>query len=305
MNDNSTLYIPKTRIIKRKIAKTQKIMYIHAGIPKTATTTIQFLMKKYEPNLNEKDIYIPKTGMLHTKTIYNHAPIMYEIIKYDDSKKWKYLKSMLTEIKDISYNIILLSAEDTSYLYLFPQKLRKLKSILKSYGYTVKIIISDRDDVNNFIISIYSELLKSGYYTKNMYEYVRELKRDQRINSLTNGIPVYLPLDLHTIKEPFQKIFGFRNVIYLKYSNKIVKNFFQIFDITIFQPNLKINKQYSRYKIVFLLYFNRVIRKLHINPKIIIYVNFLLRRLPNLKKFDFPEELKKEIKTMINNQKDK
>lgn len=307
MKHNRIIYHHGNSIHKRKTTKKKpKTIYIHAGIYKTATTTIQFLLKKYETDLNKKGIYIPKAGILHTKTIYNHSPLIYEIIKYDDPKKWEYLKSILIEIKNISYNTILLSAEDTSYLYLFPKKLHKLNNIFNSYGFNVKIIISDRSDTANFIISMYTELLKSGYYTKDMYEYVKELKRDYRINIPRHGPKVYLPLNLSIIRKTFQKIFGQKNVIYIKYSNKIVKNFFNIFGITIQNPNQKINKRYSKSKILFMLHFNRMIKKFNVNvDHITVYTGFILRRLPNIGKFDFPEELKTEIRILINKQKNK
>ncbi len=263
-------------------------IYLHAGTYKTATTLIQSLMVRYEKDLLKRGVYIPKTGLLDTNKIYNHARIAYEILTYENPKGWKLLHTMLDEARSGKYYKILVSSEDISALSMYPRRLRRLKQVLASSGYKPKIILATRDP-EEFAESFYVEMVKEGY-AKSPDRFVDDvIKTDNITHTKPNGIRIRLPTNQGNIVKPFVRVFGTANVIHIRYSRAIAERFFKIFDIKVSGKDMFSNERYDSNKISLLIWLNRVAPYLKIDrEKALRRLNILLRRLPNYGRFEFP-----------------
>lgn len=277
----------------------RKVIYLHAGTYKTATTLIQSLMVAHENDLLEKGVYIPKTGLLNTDKIYNHAPIAYELLRHDNPKKWRLLHKMLDEAKSSGYNKILISSEDLSALSTYPHRLKKLKSVLRSEGYTIKIILSTRNP-EEFAESFYVEMVKEGY-SESPDGFVNDVMKNRSIiHTKPNGIRIKIPLNKNGIVGPFINTFGTGNVLHTTYSRSVVKWFFRIFRMDISGSSSVLNERYDSNKISFLICANKILSSFNVNKgPAMRNLNRVLRRLPNRRRFELPEGARRRLNAYL------
>ena len=113
----------------------KKIAYIHIGLHKTGSTSLQRFLKVNENFLYTNNIFIPKSCRVWQEEIINHYNLAQELIGSKlFSKDNNSFNDLLEEIKNIDKNI-LLSSEDFSRLVSFPEKLLYLEKELNNLNF--------------------------------------------------------------------------------------------------------------------------------------------------------------------------
>lgn len=275
-----------------------KILFIHVGTHKTGTTTLQFLMKKYENLILKNGIYIPKSGIVFSSSNAQHN-LAWEL--YGDKRfdpKYGTVSDMIKEITSIPQDKVLISSEDFEHLYWKPEKLTRLKRLVENAGYTVYIIIFFRD-VISYVSSMYVAFIQLGYCISEE-EYINEILFPDKFK--------WLCFEYQKISKGFTDVFGENQVIVNKYSSPIQDKFFKIINVTgIPKENVILNSAISAGKVRILLSYNKILKKYNLSSDNIIMshirglilkgnnVNYKKYVLP----FYFQEKLKIKFKSTI------
>lgn len=154
-------------IIANKRNMPEKTVYMHIGLHKTGTSSIQMAIWQNREILNEAGIFMPESGTVGPVRI--HYNIAWFLTK--DPRYLKHRGTHLDLVKEIdksSNKKFLISSEDLCLL-----KDESIGELRESFGdnLVVKIIIYLRDP-ERWIISRWIQLVSSGYETKNLSEYV-------------------------------------------------------------------------------------------------------------------------------------
>lgn len=190
---------------------TKQKIFIHIGLGKTATTTIQYLLH----NNNFDNIYVPKTG-LNIKYLQH-----WDLI---NNNLWS---DLLAEISQIKNKNFVISSE--TFIY------SKMNSV--EYLDMIKLIFADYDIFIIYSIRNLKELMISSYL-----QHIKDLLiLKENIPKEYWGFDKWIEWQLMNIKgfnfyhliANFQNSIGLENIITLKYSKRIVNDFFKIFDIDI------------------------------------------------------------------------
>lgn len=137
-----------------------KTVFIHAGLHKTGTTSLQSVLLNNRKNLSEQDFYYPLTGI--PDQAHGHHNIAWQL-SHDRRYRpeWGDLRALLKEIEQTDGHKIILSSEDFECSLLRPQRLNKLLNDFKSRNYKVCLLIYLRNPLD-YLTSLYLELLKAG-----------------------------------------------------------------------------------------------------------------------------------------------
>ena len=134
--------------------KKQKRIFIHIGIGKTGTSSIQkMLIKNYDKFLDQ-NVLIPKTGLKYGMAHHDLADLNETCMS--EEKKKLYL-DLLNEIEVTNEENVILSSEFFSYVS--PDYVEEIKMLLNEYD--VKIVFYVRDQIKLFN-STYLQWLKVG-----------------------------------------------------------------------------------------------------------------------------------------------
>ena len=189
-------------------------IYIHIGMPKTASTSMQKLLK-----YNEKDIsqffYIPKSGQTSGEYI-NHANLFFEFSKdYLYEPKLGNFKDLLDEIKNVKKNIIL-SSEAFSLMLLNEKHKFFFENSLKKLNFEVIYLCFYRNEVGYFFSTL--KELKNQRLRQpppfNKFSYFDDLIHFK--NALFHG---WVYDDLNQRDTKYKMYFNIK-----KFKNKIEKN---------------------------------------------------------------------------------
>ena len=130
-------------------------IFIHIGMPKTASTSMQKILKIYEKKIS-KHFYIPKSCQTSNDYI-NHSNLFCEFS--GDSRfnpQFGNFNNLIDEIKDIKKNIIL-SSEDFSLLLLNDKHKFFFENSLKNLNFKVTYLCFFRNETSYFF-SVLKEL---------------------------------------------------------------------------------------------------------------------------------------------------
>jgi hypothetical protein len=144
-----------------------KIVYLHIGIHKTGTTFLQNVLSENRDKLIKNGYYYPVSAIPNSSFPGHHflpRALSQNIDKFDkiSTKKTNFQtwEKLLEEINDHKIsNKIIISAED--FCLLSSDEILKLQEYFS--GFSVKIIVYLRRQ-DEFLLSLYSELVKKGYY---------------------------------------------------------------------------------------------------------------------------------------------
>ena len=267
-------------------------LYLHIGLPKTGTSSIQWLVSHNYEKLLDQGLLYPLSGRmkdgknchykLSNRLTWQHyklaAPLRW--IKGPESLSDKVLNSYLEKIKVLedeiakkSPNKILIS--DDNFTWLSPESIKWLHDIfLKNYKVKILIYLRRQDD---FIISFYTQQTKRRKTIKDICEYIEDFK--------------YL-LNYYNLVKPWTETFGKENIIIKPFekeqflNNNLRDDFFASINFLAenydflsekeinVRPNIKtikimafLNKINSKYPYVFKrktvdLYFSKVFNRL-------------------------------------------
>jgi len=133
----------------------KKLLYLHIGTHKTGSTSIQYLLNKYELFLNELGIFIPKTGRIYD----GHHNIAWELTNDERfSETHGTLSDLIRELRTSHYDIVILSSEDFEYLNAYPEKMQYFFGLLSEEGYNINVIAFFREQTE-YASDLYTELL--------------------------------------------------------------------------------------------------------------------------------------------------
>jgi hypothetical protein len=158
-------------------------IYLHIGIPKTATTTLQYVFFKNREKLLEKGFLYPLSGSLYNSrhshghpywSLYGHLNLVRGLSKnnnraYDATAgNWE---ELYQEIQLAKTNNVLISAE-TFYFLDFDQ-IYLVRNYLSEYNVKILVYLRKQD---SFFQSHYCQDIKMCNYFDDISEYIKEKK---------------------------------------------------------------------------------------------------------------------------------
>ncbi len=148
----------------------KKTIYLHIGVPKTASSTIQKGLFIFRNKLMGNGYYYPKSGLIGT----NHKNIFFELCSMPDHKI-KYqpgngsLKDLVEEIKKSNFKNYIISVEHFSLLKL--PEINNLKYALNLFEVNVIVYLRRQDKV---IQSGWTQNAKRMVFKKSLGEIISE-----------------------------------------------------------------------------------------------------------------------------------
>ncbi|MEY2976835.1 MAG: hypothetical protein RLZZ435_974 [Cyanobacteriota bacterium] len=154
-----------------------KTIYLHIGTHKTGTTFLQNILRENRDKLREFDYYYPRSAIPNSSLPGHHLlprSVSDAREKFDEiSKKTivtdKIWNELLEELKTQNLNKIIISSED--FCLLDHGEILKVREYLRDFRVEIIVYLRRQDE---FLLSLYSELVKKGYYQNLesvLYEY--------------------------------------------------------------------------------------------------------------------------------------
>lgn len=191
-------------------------IYLHIGMPKTGTTSLQKVLFNNRNKLLENGYLYPMSGIrFNAKQIedrYCHNLLALFFLDFKEKcdllsqfSTWEGLK---TEIDSINPKNVIISAEAFTFYDVFykPETIAKVKSFLKNYEVKIIIYIRKQDD---FLESCYRYMVNIGACRVDIKEFFNEFK--------------YM-FNYYQILENWADIFGYQNIIIRHFDKKNMKN---------------------------------------------------------------------------------
>jgi len=199
-----------------------KQFYIHIGIHKTGTTSLQQMLAWNRPYLKSKGLFYPN------KCVWRggHHNLAWELLSDSRSNsKYGTVKELKAEIEDSKESICLLSSEDISRFALLQKKqLQQLFAI-----YNPKIIVYIRNQFD-YIVSAWSTVIRDNSVHSRFKEYYNFCMK-KRLNLL----------NYTKFLEEWANVFGKENLIVKVYNKNLGEHLHQDF-IDLFKVPIKLNE---------------------------------------------------------------
>jgi len=139
----------------------ERVCFLHIGTHKTATASMQIFLTSNEERLEQKGIFIPRSGRPWPGS-GGHHNLAWELNgdpRFDPAfGSWH---DILTEIRSRDPATVCLSSEDFEHLYRKPDSMHRIRQELKAIDYDVKVAVYLRPQAD-YLESLYVELLKNG-----------------------------------------------------------------------------------------------------------------------------------------------
>jgi len=277
------------------------IAYIHIGLEKTGTTTLQEYFHINRDQLAQDKInYLKSPGHRNHTDLAAYAYdktlgdlIVQKGLDTEESKKAfrdAFIQRFNTEINSVpKNNHLLVSSEHLSSRVFSKNEIRKLIRLFSNHGYQVKVIVYLRRQ-DQYLLSTYSTWLKCGAtaelnkkaYKRKRYDYLTLLEMWEEVVGRENIIA---------------KIFERRRM----HNNDLIEDFMQILntkttaDYSPVPSNL--NKSLDMNKLLFLKLMNRIVPEAVDKQKNPLRGELIsaLEQMPNYDKLQLPAELSEEI----------
>ena len=277
------------------------IAYIHIGLEKTGTTTLQEFFYLNRETLQKDNIYYPSSpGARNHTDLAAYAfdktlgdLIIQKNIQTDELKqafRTAFKKSFDSEITALNKKQnLLVSCEHLSSRVFSKDEIRKLLSLFTELGYLPKVIVYLRRQ-DQYLLSTYSTWLKCGAtaelnknaYKRKRYDYLTLLEMWGELLEVENLIV---------------KIFEKNRM----YKNDLIQDFLKILNVTntekYLSPPNDLNKSLDKTKLSFLKTMNGLVPEHldgHKNPLRGDLIT-ALENIDNNEKLRLPAELAKEI----------
>lgn len=211
-------------------------IYIHAGTPKTGTTTLQFFCDVNQIILESSGIYYPKKyiGTMSPK----HQWLVSVFMSENYELLYEYIESIYNDAKkNTNIHSILLSTEGIfNHWWDFSPKAKNMLQILSKY-FNISMIIFFRTPIS-FLDSFYKQNLKN-HQINNIVAYGHDLSFQQmyKIKWFRQH------LDYLGFVHELESLIGADKVKVFAYSNEIIKDFFHYLDVRL---DCKVAKNVAR-----------------------------------------------------------
>lgn len=249
----------------RTMTKTSGIAYLHIGLEKTGTTSLQeFFYLNRNKLKKEYNIYYPKSPGKKNHIalpIYSYREQIRDLRRQknltedDDLLKFRqqFKKDLANEVTPFlkqGYNL-LFSNEHLSSLSMNKEELQNLNQLFLDLNCQVKVIIYLRRQ-DKFLVSTYSTWLKDGSTS----ELRKKAYRRKRYNYLFL-LDMWSEVigDEHIIVEVFEKERFKNSSLYANFCSKIGIQDIQEFIL----PSKQLNKSLDKYQLQLLLAYNRLV----------------------------------------------
>ena len=211
-------------------------VYIHAGTPKTATTTFQFACIENSKYLIEKNILYPTN---YTQNgVPKHQWLVQLMLNGDIEGLYQKFVDIFNEAVDSECVNIVLSTEGIyNHWWDFPDNSKEVWSILSRYIET-KLIITFRDPVS-FLYSFYQQNLKNPRVS-----IAKCYGQNWSLEEMLQDKWFVKHLDYLSFINEVENIFGKDAIVLLKYDKGILKKLFNIVDIDL--ENIKLKSSHNK-----------------------------------------------------------
>lgn len=260
----------------------KKKLYLHVGIHKTATTSLQNFFDLNRNNLYRNNICYPEHGIRKGSGVYYHVGAHHELSQTIKSnvpidEAYNNFKSLLDKIYSESTNqeIVLISSE------VFSEDIHlELLELLFEYFYEIKIVIYIRRQ-DKLSLSVYNQYIKSGWNKNTSICKIKEI--------LPGRIDYFKTLN------KWSDIFGKENIIIRIFEKESFNggNIYSDFMINVFSIELSIefilpgNDLYNKSLNFNTLEFKRLVNHLNIKNE------YKLKLLPYL--YDYDDKLETDF----------
>ncbi len=222
-----------------------KTLYLHIGIPKTGTTSIQHFCHENRDILSSNGYFYPDfpfeyiyIGKYRNGSFLETRYVDREGIRHTDIEE-EYFKKGLEIIKELFMqhdNLIISNEGVWSACFIrkrgIPRMLR-LQEDAKNAGYKVKIIVYLRRQ-DEYLLSWYNQMVKHSINSKNALTWENYYKDYKK----------YIQPDYFKCLKRLEEIFGMENIIVRRFDKKFFKDnslFADFLDIF----NLELNDSYN------------------------------------------------------------
>lgn len=141
----------------------ERLLYLHAGTHKTATTSIQAFLGSNQTAFRRAGIYLPRTGRLDPRTAAQHN-VAWELggdPRFDPARGT--VRQLLEELATTAAPRVVISSEDLGLLHADPRALGELDAAFRRLGFETRVVFYLRPQ-SAYIESLYVELLKNGCF---------------------------------------------------------------------------------------------------------------------------------------------
>lgn len=150
--------------------------YIHIGVHKTGSTSIQHSVARHRGELQKAGVYVPQACMW-SGNVAAHHNLAFDINKnpaFDPSKGG--LAELLAELRSVDCDKVLISSEDLAFSVRHAALLRRLRDPLVAMGFEIRWIVYFRT-FPDWAESAYTELAKSLHVRTSFDAWVRSNPR--------------------------------------------------------------------------------------------------------------------------------
>jgi len=219
--EKSTIYFAKelAELLKPlKQLKAQKLkLIIHAGTPKTGTTSLQSYLDKKQRKLRGKGILYPHNlDKLHNSSAPKHQWFEKNLVSTNVESFLENFKNIISQVKQDTHTVILSSEGIYNYWWDFPSESKELLSELNKH-FDIDMWVWFREPVE-FIERYYKQCIRNPQI-KNNPCYGKDLSFAEMLD-----IEWFAQhLDYQGFATECQALFGTNNVSVFKYEGDIVQ----------------------------------------------------------------------------------
>jgi hypothetical protein len=241
-------------------------IFLHIGLHKTATTTLQRNVFSKIPRSNIN--YNPFELM----PIIEDAMILQDFSDLCDKKKSIYKKMLDKNLKKFDGQTIFLSNENLSQ-NLFKYNWEERLELIYYFFPNASIIIFTRDEVS-WLRSAYLQALHSGFICSySEFLSFQKLPKNLQNKNLFSSVD-FKKVNHKQLIERYKKSFGDSNIYLFKYEdfqanpNKIISKIYEILtlkNIDVTFTNIKANKAYTKKCVHLVLKISKFLKKIHLH----------------------------------------
>jgi len=195
-----------------------KKIYLHIGLHKTGSTSLQSFLCQNKDSLLRNGYLHPHQGLSAAKRCHHNLAWQATSDHRFDQSLGSF-QSLRNEIELSSADKVIISSEDFSRAQL--NEIKYIRSELNSYNIKIVVYIK-RQDLR--VQSVYSQLVKNGFYFKSIDDFIDSAKSK---------------FDYYSLLQPWQNIFGIENIIVRPLEKAQIKDIFCDFISVIGMDNCK------------------------------------------------------------------
>ncbi len=174
-------------------------LFLHIGMPKTGTTTLQFMLDANRKALEDNSVLYPQTG--YTGSLHDRGH--HELVRAAKNRNHALYAELRDELDSSAAAVAILSSEEFSLAT--PSDIGFIKQALE--GVDVKIVVYLREQAS-FVEALYNQAVKTGGEKRERHEFMADMLCAARLN-------------YHAMVNAWAKRFGMENMRVRKYGDQL------------------------------------------------------------------------------------